>query len=48
MYRNDRNVDSFNLVNALQPVFRNTAVGYLNTIVKSRMKPLIQSYERWR
>ncbi|HCD8901784.1 hypothetical protein QUG53_24035, partial [Enterobacter asburiae] len=27
MYRNDRNVDSFNLVNALQPVFRNTGCG---------------------
>ncbi len=26
--------------------FVTPAVGYLNTIVKSRMKPLIQSYER--
>lgn len=27
MYRNDRNVDSFNLVTSIQPVFRNTGCG---------------------
>ena len=48
MYRNDRNVDSFNTVNALQPVFRNTGCGMFEYDRKSRMKPLIQSYERWR